>query len=46
MKLFDYPDLLENWKLTINRYAMQKVEFGSTGVAEKWRRLRRCSSRR
>ena len=35
MKLFDYPDLLENWELTINRYAMQKVEFGATGVAEK-----------
>ena len=35
MKLFDYPDRLENWELTINRYAMQKVEFGAEGVPEK-----------
>ena len=35
MKLFNYPDLLENWEQTINRYAWQKVEFGAEGVAEK-----------
>ena len=35
MKLFEYPDLLENWEQTINRYAWQKVEFGAEGVAEK-----------
>ena len=35
MRLFDYADLLENWEQTINRYAMQKVEFGASGVAEK-----------
>ena len=35
MKLFDYPDPVENWDLTINRYATQKVEFGAQGVAEK-----------
>ena len=35
MKLFDYADSLENWEQTINRYAMQKVEFGAPGVAEK-----------
>ena len=35
MKLFDYPDFMENWELMIKRYAMQKIEFGATGVAEK-----------
>ncbi len=35
MKLFDYPDLLENWDQTINRFARQKIEFGAPGVAEK-----------
>ncbi|MCY3832115.1 MAG: ADP-ribosylglycohydrolase family protein [Chloroflexi bacterium] len=35
MKLFDYVDPVENWDLTINRYATQKVEFGAPGVAEK-----------
>ena len=35
MKLFNYPELLENWEQTINRYAWQKVEFGAEGVAEK-----------
>ena len=35
MKLWDYPDPVENWDLTINRYATQKVEFGAQGVAEK-----------
>ena len=35
MQLFDYPNLPANWGETINRYAMQKVEFGAPGVAEK-----------
>ncbi len=35
MKLWDYAKLQENWELTINRHAMQKVEFGAAGVAEK-----------
>ncbi len=35
MKLWDYPEPVENWDLTINRYATQKVEFGAQGVAEK-----------
>ncbi|MCY3864675.1 MAG: ADP-ribosylglycohydrolase family protein [Chloroflexi bacterium] len=35
MKLWDYPDPVENWDLTINRYATQKVEFGAQGVPEK-----------
>ena len=35
MKLFDYPDLLEDWQQRINRFARQKVEFGASGVAEK-----------
>ena len=35
MKLWNYPEPVENWDLTINRYATQKVEFGAHGVAEK-----------
>ena len=35
MQLFDYPEFVQNWERKINSYAMQKVEFGSTGVAEK-----------
>ncbi len=35
MPLFDYPEFLENWDQKINRYAMQKVEYGADGVAEK-----------
>ena len=35
MPLFDYPDFLENWERKINSHAMQKVEFGADGVADK-----------
>ena len=35
MQLFDYSDSLPDWAETINRYAMQKVEYGADGVPEK-----------
>ena len=35
MPLFEYPESLENWERKINSLAMQKVEFGADGVAEK-----------
>ena len=35
MRLFEYPESVDNWERKINSYAMQKVEFGASGVAEK-----------
>ena len=35
MKLFDYPEAVGAWERKINSYAMQKVEFGADGVAQK-----------
>jgi len=35
MPLFDYPKFLEKWELKINRYAVQKAEFGAPGLPQK-----------